>query len=49
MIVEDEDMIRKGAVAQIVDDNDLFAGLMECVNDMSADVAAAAGDENCHS
>ena len=37
------------AVAQIVDDNDLFAGLMECVNDMSADVAAAAGDENCHS
>ena len=27
---------------EIVDDNDLFAGLMECVNDMSADVAAAA-------
>ena len=37
------------AVAQIVDDDDLFAGLMKCVNDMRADVAAASGDENCHS
>ena len=39
----------EGRYLLFCDDDDLFAGLMECVNDMSADVAAAAGDENCHS
>ena len=36
------------AVAQIVDDDNLFAGLMKCVNDVGADVSAPTSDENCH-
>ena len=35
-------------VAQIVDDDNLFAGLMKCVNDVGADVSAPTSDENCH-
>ena len=36
------------AVAQIVNDDDLFAGLVKSVDDVSADVAAPTSDENCH-
>ena len=36
------------AVAQIVNDDDLFAGLMKSVDDVGADVAAPTSDENCH-
>ena len=36
------------AIAQIVDDDNLFAGLMKCVNDVGADVSAPTSDENCH-
>ena len=36
------------AVAQIVNDDDLFAGLVKSVDDVGADVAAPTSDENCH-
>ena len=36
------------AVAQIVDDDDLFAGLMKSVNDVGSNVSAPTSDENCH-
>ena len=36
------------AVAQIVDDDDPFAGLVKRVDDMGADIAAPTSDENCH-
>ena len=36
------------AVAQIVNDDDLFAGLMKSVDDVGTDVAAPTSDENCH-
>ena len=29
-------------------DDDLFAGLMQSVNDVGADVSAPTSDENCH-
>ena len=36
------------SVAQIVDDDNAFAGLMERMDDVGTDVSAPTGNENCH-
>ncbi|GDZ25073.1 hypothetical protein MCC01958_15590 [Bifidobacteriaceae bacterium MCC01958] len=36
------------SVAQIVDDDNAFTGLMERMDDVGTDVSAPTGNENCH-